>query len=196
MNKSELITRMAERLNGDRAAAAAAVNGVLDEIEGSVARGERVALSGFGTFDRRERASHPGRNPRTGEAIQVGPSVVAVFRPGTGFKSLLAAADGVAVTTASAVTGSSVPQAEDGKSAAAVADAPAGRVEAAARSGKKAGKEASEKAGKKATEKAGKKATEKAGKKATGKVGKKAAEKASTASGKKKPGKKRAAGDR
>jgi DNA-binding protein HU-beta len=188
LNKSELITRMAERLNGDRAAAAAAVNGVLDEIEGSVARGERVALSGFGTFDRRERASRPGRNPRTGEAIQVGPSVVAVFRPGTGFKSLLATADGAAVTTASAVTGSSVPQAEDGKPSAAAADARDAGEEAAARSGRKPGKKGSEKAGKKGSEKAGKKTNEKAGRKASEKVGK--------ASGKKGPGKKRAAGDR
>src|SRR3954454_19144221 len=104
---------MTERLSGDRGAAVAAVNGVLEEIEGSVARGERVSLTGFGTFDRRERASRSGRNPRTGEAIQVGPSVVAVFRPGTGFKSRLAAANGDAVTTASAATGSSVPQAEE-----------------------------------------------------------------------------------
>jgi DNA-binding protein HU-beta len=117
---------MAERLDGDRAASAAAVNGVLEEIEGSVARGERVSLTGFGTFDRRERGPRTGRNPRTGEAIQVGPSVVAVFRPGTGSKSQLTAADGVAVTTASAVTGSGVQPAEDERSVAAVADSPDG----------------------------------------------------------------------
>ncbi|MGY1751674.1 HU family DNA-binding protein [Blastococcus sp. SYSU D01042] len=87
MNKSELITRMTERLGGDRAAAVAAVNGVLAEIEGGVARGERVALTGFGTFERRERAARTGRNPRTGEPVQVGPSVVPVFRAGAGFRS-------------------------------------------------------------------------------------------------------------
>ena len=48
MNKSDLIAKMTERLSGDRTTAAAAVNGVLEEIEGSVARGERVSLSGFG----------------------------------------------------------------------------------------------------------------------------------------------------
>jgi DNA-binding protein HU-beta len=185
VNKSDLITRMAERLNGDRAAAAAAVNGVLDEIEGSVARGERVSLSGFGTFDRRERASRAGRNPRTGEAIQVGPSVVAVFRPGTGFRSLLASADGVPVTTPSVDTASSVPQAEDRERAAAVADTSAGE-EAAARSGKKAGKKASKQAGGKAEKQAGKKAGKQAGGKAGGKAGKKAGksrEKSGTAAG-------------
>lgn len=87
MNKSELIARMTERLDGDRAAAVAAVNGVLAEIEGGVARGERVALTGFGTFERRERAARTGRNPRTGDPVQVGPSVVPVFRAGSGFRS-------------------------------------------------------------------------------------------------------------
>jgi DNA-binding protein HU-beta len=89
VNKSDLIAKMTERLSGDRPMAVAAVNGVLEEIEGSVARGERVSLSGFGTFDRRERAPRTGRNPRTGEAIRVGASVVPVFRAGTGFKTLL-----------------------------------------------------------------------------------------------------------
>lgn len=89
MNKSELITRLTERLGGDRAAAVAAVNGVLAEIEDGVARGERVSLTGFGTFERRERAARTGRNPRTGAAIQVGPSVVPVFRAGAGFRTRL-----------------------------------------------------------------------------------------------------------
>jgi DNA-binding protein HU-beta len=92
VNKSELIARMTERLSGDRTAAVAAVNGVLEEIESSIARGERVSLTGFGTFERRERAPRTGRNPRTGEAIQVGASVVPVFRAGTGFRTLLSEA--------------------------------------------------------------------------------------------------------
>jgi DNA-binding protein HU-beta len=153
VNKSELISRMAERLSGDRAAAATAVNGVLEEIEGSVARGERVSLTGFGTFDRRERAARTGRNPRTGEAIQVGPSVVAVFRPGTGFKSQVTAANGVATATTSVIPDRSVPRAEDGESAAAGVDAPEGKKKAAARAEKKAGKKASKAAKKKSGKK-------------------------------------------
>jgi len=89
MNKSELVARLTERLGGDRAMATAAVNGVLEEIQGSVASGERVSLTGFGTFDRRERAARMGRNPQTGAAIQLAASVSPVFRPGTGFRSLL-----------------------------------------------------------------------------------------------------------
>src|SRR4051794_5933370 len=89
VNKSELVSRLTDRLGGDRALATTAVNGVLVEIEGSVARGERVSLIGFGTFDRRERAARTGRNPQTGAAIQLGASVAPVFRPGAGFRSLL-----------------------------------------------------------------------------------------------------------
>jgi DNA-binding protein HU-beta len=158
VNKSELITKITERLGGDRAAAVAAVNGVLEEIEASVARGERVSLTGFGTFDRRERASHSGRNPRTGEAIQVGPSVVAVFRSSTGFKSRLSAANGVAVTTAEAVPERSIPQAEGETSVTAVADGPDGKKKAAARSDKKAGKKGDKKASKASKKKPGRKA--------------------------------------
>src|SRR3954453_18113741 len=131
---------MTERLSGDRGAAVAAVNGVLEEMGGSVAGGERVSLSGFGTFDRRERASRTGRNPRTGAAIQVGPSVVAVFRPGTGFKSRLAKANGGGVGGASAVPGRRGVRAEEGTLVAAVADVPDGTKKAAARSDKKAAK--------------------------------------------------------
>ena len=75
MNKSELVSKLTERLGGDRATATAAVNGVLEEIETSVARGERVSLIGFGTFDRRERAARTGRNPQTGASIQLAASV-------------------------------------------------------------------------------------------------------------------------
>jgi nucleoid DNA-binding protein len=70
VNKSELVARLTERLGGDRIATAA-VNGVLEEIESSVARGERVSLIGFGTFDRRERPARTGRNPQTGATIQL-----------------------------------------------------------------------------------------------------------------------------
>jgi DNA-binding protein HU-beta len=88
VNKSELVSRLTERL-GDRATATAAVNGVLEEIESSVARGERVSLVGFGTFDRRERAARTGRNPQTGAALQLAASVAPVFRPGVGFRALV-----------------------------------------------------------------------------------------------------------
>ena len=159
MNKSDLIAKITERLSGDRTTAVAAVNGVLEEIEGSVARGERVSLTGFGTFERRERAPRRGRNPRTGEAIQLGPSVVPVFRAGAGFKTLITEADG------------SVPQA-GGKKSRAASSASATRtvtVDADAAEGKKAGKKSGDKAGKKGGKSARKPAKDKAGKDKAGK---------------------------
>ena len=101
MNKSDLVSRLAARLDGDRTTAMAAVNGVLEEIESSVARGERVSLIGFGTFDRRERAARTGRNPQTGATIQVAASVAPVFRPGAGFRSLLTQNGGSTVASTS-----------------------------------------------------------------------------------------------
>ena len=171
MNKSDLIAKMTERLSGDRTMAVAAVNGVLEEIEGSVARGERVSLSGFGTFDRRERAPRLGRNPRTGEAIRVGASVVPVFRAGTGFKTLLTRADGVAMTPGSAAVEGGGPKAKGKKSQAAASGSPAGTVvvaDADADGRKKAGK----KAGKKARDQAGEKGSKSARKAAKNQVGK------------------------
>jgi DNA-binding protein HU-beta len=116
VNKSDLIARMTERLSGDRTAAVAAVNGVLEEIEGSVARGERVSLTGFGTFDRRERAAFTGRNPRTGETIQVGPSVVPVFRAGAGFRTVVTQAGDLAIPPAPAAVEGSVGNGNGAKS--------------------------------------------------------------------------------
>ena len=177
MNKSDLIAKMAERLGGDHTTAVAAVNGVLEEIEGSVARGERVSLTGFGTFDRRERAPRTGRNPRTGEAIRVGASVVPIFRAGTGFKTLLTQADGVSMSPRLAAVDGNVRKAKaeakanakDKKSPAAASGSPAGSVmvagEAAA-AGKKKGKKARNQAGEKGSKNARKAPRDKAGKKA------------------------------
>jgi DNA-binding protein HU-beta len=155
VNKSDLIARMTERLGGDRDTAVAAVNGVLEEIEGGVARGERVSLTGFGTFDRRERAPRTGRNPRTGEAIQVGPSVAPVFRAGAGFRTLLSPAGGGSVSSAVAVEVPVEAAAGKAKAGKKVRVQPAGKkakptnkpsTEAAVKPAKKAGKSKGKKA--------------------------------------------------
>ena len=173
MNKSDLIAKLTERLSGDRATATAAVNGVLQEIEDSVARGERVSLTGFGTFERRERALRAGRNPRTGEAIQVGPSVVPVFRAGTGFRTVLSRAEGVSTPAGSGAVEPSVPKAKGKKSRAASSASPARTlvvdVDAAAvkkKGSKKGSKKGRDQAGKKGPKGALKAGSKKAGKKA------------------------------
>lgn len=92
MNKSELIEAIAARLDGDRKAAATAVDGVLDEITRAVVRGERVALTGFGTFEKRVRAARTARNPATGAAIKLKKTSVPAFKAGATLKSFVSGA--------------------------------------------------------------------------------------------------------
>ena len=147
MNKSDLVFRLTERLGGDRAIATAAVNGVLEEIENSVARGERVSLLGFGTFDRRERAPRTGRNPQTGVAIQLAASVAPVFRPGTAFRTLLAQNGGSpsTATTTVILPEDTAPTKKKAKKSAASAPTKAAAAGDAGKSGKKAAKKAAKK---------------------------------------------------
>ena len=86
MNKTELIQAVADKVDGSKSEVATTVEAVLDTITESVQRGEKVALTGFGTFERRERASRTGRNPQTGAEIKVPASKAPAFKPGKAFK--------------------------------------------------------------------------------------------------------------
>jgi DNA-binding protein HU-beta len=89
VNKNELLARLEARL-GSRRAAAAALDSVLTEIQGAVADGERVTLTGFGTFERVQRSARTGRNPRTGAAIEIAASAAPRFHPGSGLRAAVA----------------------------------------------------------------------------------------------------------
>jgi DNA-binding protein HU-beta len=89
VNKAELIEALTDRL-GDRKTATAALDAVLTEIQNAVTKGEKVSITGFGVFEKRVRAARTARNPRTGEAVKVKKTSVPAFRPGTGFKELVA----------------------------------------------------------------------------------------------------------
>lgn len=89
MNKAELVTAIEERL-GSRRAAAEAVDAVVEAIQRAVAEGDRVAISGFGSFEKAERGPRVGRNPRTGETVQIAKTWVPRFKPGSTFKSSVA----------------------------------------------------------------------------------------------------------
>lgn len=89
MNKSELIEALAPRLGG-RTHAAAAVEAMVDVVLREVAAGRSVGITGFGTFERVERAPRTGRNPRTGEAVPIAGTSSPRFRPGTYFKDVVA----------------------------------------------------------------------------------------------------------
>ncbi len=87
MNKADLIDQVAERTGQTKVAVAATVEAAMDAIVDAVANSEAVTLSGFGTFEPRERKERTGRNPRTGEAVPIPARTVPSFRPGNAFKS-------------------------------------------------------------------------------------------------------------
>jgi DNA-binding protein HU-beta len=88
MNKRELIDAISARL-GDKKSATEAVNAVLETIQSAVAAGDKVAITGFGVFEKSERPARTARNPATGATIQVPKSSVPRFRPGADFKALV-----------------------------------------------------------------------------------------------------------
>jgi DNA-binding protein HU-beta len=91
MNKSDLIDAISGRL-GDKKSATEAVNAVLETIQSTVASGDKVAITGFGVFEKSDRPARTARNPATGETINVAASSVPKFRPGADFKALVNAA--------------------------------------------------------------------------------------------------------
>jgi DNA-binding protein HU-beta len=89
MNKAQLVEEVAAKL-GSRRDAAQAVDVVLDTIVRAVVAGERVSVTGFGTFEKADRAARLARNPQTGERVKVKKTAVPRFRAGQGFKDLVA----------------------------------------------------------------------------------------------------------
>lgn len=86
MNKSEMIDMVAEAADISKAAAGRAVDAVFEGITTSLKGGDSVTLVGFGTFSISDRAARTGRNPRTGEAIQIKASKMPKFKAGKALK--------------------------------------------------------------------------------------------------------------
>ncbi|AMC15937.1 HU family DNA-binding protein [Acinetobacter baumannii] len=86
MNKSELIKHIASTASLTQAQATAALNAFESGITKALATGEDVALIGFGTFTVKERAARTGRNPKTGEEIQIAAAKAPTFKAGKGLK--------------------------------------------------------------------------------------------------------------
>lgn len=87
MNKAELIDAVANATGANRSAASDAVDAVLSSIQKSLVSGDKVTLPGFGTFEVRSRAARTGRNPQTGETIQVQASKAPAFKAGAALKN-------------------------------------------------------------------------------------------------------------
>lgn len=86
MNKADLIDAMAEGSSLSKTDAERALNAFLQTVKDALGKGDNVVLTGFGTFEVADRAARKGRNPRTGEEIDIPASKLPKFKPGKGLK--------------------------------------------------------------------------------------------------------------
>lgn len=89
MNKEELVLEVSKKTKTTQKQAAEIINITIDVIEEAVAKGGKVTLVGFGTFEGRKRSSRRGRNPQTGDEITIPEKNVPVFSPGKQFKEMV-----------------------------------------------------------------------------------------------------------
>lgn len=89
MNKAELIKAVADKAEVSTRDAEAVIDGALDLIVATILKGEGVKLSGFGVFEKKERAARIGTNPASGEKIEIPASVSVVFKPSKTLKEKL-----------------------------------------------------------------------------------------------------------
>jgi DNA-binding protein HU-beta len=108
VNKSQLIDTLATRFEGNRKQAAHALESVVDTITREVAKGEKVAITGFGSFEKRVRDARWVRNPRTGERIKAKKTAIPKFSAGADLKAVVSGAKKLpklTLSAASAATG-------------------------------------------------------------------------------------------
>jgi DNA-binding protein HU-beta len=103
VNKSQLIDTLAARYEGNRKAAAHALESVLDTITREVAKGEKVAITGFGSFEKKVRDARWVRNPSTGARMKAKKKAVPAFRPGAQLKDVVSGAKKLPKLTLAAV---------------------------------------------------------------------------------------------
>ncbi|ANZ63674.1 DNA-binding protein [Secundilactobacillus paracollinoides] len=85
-NKAQLVNDVAAATGLTKKDATAAVDAVFDSVQATLAKGKKVQLIGFGNFEVHERAARKGRNPQTGDEIQIPASKVPAFKPGKSLK--------------------------------------------------------------------------------------------------------------
>lgn len=90
MNKTDLVNSVAESAGFSKKDAEKAVAAVLDSVTNALIAGDKVQLVGFGTFEVRERAAKQGRNPRTGETMEIPASKLPAFKAGKALKDAVA----------------------------------------------------------------------------------------------------------
>lgn len=92
MNRRDLVETIAHGAGLSTAQADAALTAFVAGVTETVAAGDRVAIAGLGTFEPRERSARTGRNPQTGQPIEIAASVAPAFKPATAFKQAVAKA--------------------------------------------------------------------------------------------------------
>lgn len=89
MNKTELVAAVAEQTNLSKKDAEAALKAFIDVVSEELKKGEKVQLVGFGTFEVSERAAREGRNPQTGETMEIKASKTPKFKAGKALKDMM-----------------------------------------------------------------------------------------------------------
>ena len=89
MNKEELVQEISKKAKVTQKEAADVLSALVETVEKSVAKGQKVTLVGFGTFEPRKRAARNGRNPQTGKEIKIPAKTVPVFSAGKKFKEFV-----------------------------------------------------------------------------------------------------------
>ena len=88
-NKAELVSEVASKTKLTKKEVAAAVDAIFGSIQDNLAKGEKVQLIGFGTFEARKRNARTGKNPQSGEAIEIPAATVPAFKAGKAFKDMV-----------------------------------------------------------------------------------------------------------
>jgi DNA-binding protein HU-beta len=131
VNKAQFIEALAARLGSDKKTATTSLDAVLDEIYAVVVKGEKLTLTGFGAFEKRDRAARIARNPATGASVRVKKTSVPAFRAGAEFKAITSGAKKIAkVPAKKAAPAAKASAAKAPAAKAPVAKAPAKRVSA------------------------------------------------------------------
>jgi DNA-binding protein HU-beta len=125
VNKSQLIDTLADRFEGNRKQAAHALESVIDTITREVAKGEKVAITGFGSFEKRIRDARWVRNPRTGERIKAKKTAIPKFSAGADLKAVVSGAKKLPKLTLAAAASGAKAASGTAKKASAKKAAPA-----------------------------------------------------------------------
>lgn len=127
MNKADLIDNVAERLGHSKKDVTDIVDAFLLETKKAVAKGDKVAVAGFGVFESTARKARMGRNPRTGDAVKIKATKLPKFRPGAEFKGVVSGAKKLVEPAANKTTAKKASKPAAKKTTAKKASKPAAK---------------------------------------------------------------------